>query len=42
MTSLDELQWTFLTALVNEIKPPQTFLMDTLFGNHEAVSTDAI
>lgn len=42
MVLAQELQWTWLTSLVNEIKPPQRFLFDTFFSRHETVPVEAI
>lgn len=38
--SLDELKWQSLTALVNEIKTPQSFLKNLLFGREQTLSTE--
>lgn len=41
-STIPELEWASLTTQVNEIKGPQRFLMDLLFGAHETKSTDLI
>lgn len=42
MTVIQEREWTWLTPLVNEIKPPQSFIHNLLFSNHEVLPTDLV
>ena len=41
MSTINELKWSYLTALVNEIKGPNT-LLGGFFGNHVALPTEDI
>ena len=38
--SIDPLKWTTLTLLINEIKGPQNFLKNLLFGDFQTLSTE--
>lgn len=40
--SLDALKWRSMTAAINKIKAPQSFLKRLLFGNEETLSTEDI
>jgi len=42
MTVIQELEWTYLTTLVNEVKPVQSFLMELLFSNHQTMPNDLL
>lgn len=42
MSTLNVLKWTTLTAAINEIKSPNTFLQRTLWGAHQALPTEDI
>lgn len=42
MTVIQELEWTSLTPLVNEVKPVQSFLKQLLFRDHQTQTTDLL
>lgn len=42
MATIDELKWSFLTPLVNEMKSPNQFLKRLLFGNTRTLPTETI